>query len=207
LYHGVIGVSTGLTWPLFRPRWIGRDNVPKSGGVILAANHRSYVDPLLIANACPRPIRPMAKDEIFGGIVGRVFKYGGVIPVRRGSADKAAIATALRALSDGDVVLIFPEGTRGQGDEITSVFDGLAYLSAKAQVPVIPVGIAGTETVLSKTDKTIKPSKVVVTFGAPVEPPAVAEGSSRHSRQELAAHTELLRVAVQDMYRAALAAR
>jgi len=204
LYWGVLTLVRIVAWPLFRPRSVGRANVAAEGGLILAPNHRSYVDPFVVALALRRQVRPMAKAELFKGALGNVLQFAGLIPVKRGTVDRGALATAEAALRRGQIVLIFPEGTRGTGDAIESYLDGVAYLSSKTGVPVVSVGIAGAETSLSTTSKTIRPSKIHIQFGSPIAAPTSESGTV--GRSQLGAHTQLLRQSLQSAYAAARSA-
>jgi 1-acyl-sn-glycerol-3-phosphate acyltransferase len=95
----------------------------------------------------------------------------GGFPVRRGSADRDALRACLEVVERGEPLVMFPEGTRQSGPAIQPLFDGPAYISSKAQVPIVPVGLGGTERALGKGAKLPRPAKVVLLVGAPIPPP------------------------------------
>jgi 1-acyl-sn-glycerol-3-phosphate acyltransferase len=136
---------------LYRPRVRGLENVPRTGGFILAANHISFVDSLFMPLVCPRPVVFLGKSDYFESWRTRWFMRGvNVIPVRRegGSAGEAAILAGIRALREGKVVGIYPEGTRSPDGRLYRGKTGVARMALEAQVPVIPVSIRGTDVVM-----------------------------------------------------------
>ncbi len=121
----------------------GQEHVPTSGPVIVASNHIGWLDgPLLVATA-PRPLHAMAKEEEFAGRTGRLLRFAGQIKVARKRTDSGALRQAVRALSAGQGVLIYPEGRRGDG-EFTRFKGGVAYLALVTGAPVVPVALFGT---------------------------------------------------------------
>lgn len=152
--------------PHFYPcRVIGRDRVPRQGGFILAGNHESNIDPVLLPVACPRRIRFMAKEELFRHpVLGALIRFGGGFPVRRTGADRRALAEFVRQMETGFPVLIFPQGTRG-GERIQS---GVGFLAVTSGKPVVPVFIHGSDRVLPKGRVWPRRSPVKVVFGRPL---------------------------------------
>ncbi|MFH0738932.1 MAG: lysophospholipid acyltransferase family protein [Candidatus Omnitrophota bacterium] len=151
----------------FRMKVKGAQNIPKHGGFILACNHTSYLDPLALGAASPRPLNFMARDSLFRiPLFGRLIAAVDAFPVKRDSADKSALKEAMRRVRRGGGLALFPEGTR-QDDK--TAFDkpqaGIGFLAAKLAVPVIPAFISGTEKALPKHAKVIRKSKVTVSFG------------------------------------------
>lgn len=137
----------GRTVGYFLRRWQvhqhGRENVPPTGSVILASNHLGWLDgPLLVATA-PRPAHAMVKEEEFVGRTGRLLRHAAQIKVARERTDAGAVRQALRSLTAGQCVLIFPEGRRGAGrhDEFKA---GVAYLALVTGAPIVPVALFGT---------------------------------------------------------------
>lgn len=123
----------------------GREHVPAEGGFIFASNHASYLDPPVLAVACPRPLSYFAKAELFRNpLFSKLIRSLGAFPVRRGKGDRDALSTALELLAKGHGLVIFPEGTRTLTGEIGRMKAGVAMMALKAKVPIIPVGIEGT---------------------------------------------------------------
>ncbi|MEJ2711358.1 MAG: lysophospholipid acyltransferase family protein [Anaerolineales bacterium] len=121
----------------------GLENVPSQGPALLMINHISFIDPFVVIHILPRNIVPLAKIEVYDyPIVGIFPKLWGVIPVRREEFDRHAVKQVLEVLSAGEIVLVAPEGTRGQQLQIGK--EGVAYLASKSGVPVVPVAIDGT---------------------------------------------------------------
>ena len=154
----------------------GRDNVPATGGVLLAANHLSFLDHFLLAAAAPRPLLFMGKSELSTGLGGRANLAFGMIPVNRGSGDLAALDPVISLLRDGAAVGIFPEGTRSPTGELFRFRSGAARLAAAAGVPVVPVGLIGTAQIWprGKNPALRRPAREVlgIKFGTPLQAPA-----------------------------------
>ncbi|MBF0123080.1 MAG: 1-acyl-sn-glycerol-3-phosphate acyltransferase [Candidatus Omnitrophica bacterium] len=158
----LVAISSFIFYPC---KVYGRDNVPRQGGFILASNHASNLDPMLLPVACPRQMRFMAKEELFKNpILGAVIRTGGGFPIKRGTADRGAINEFIRQLKNGYAVMIFPQGTRG-GEKPQA---GVGFLAATSGMPVVPTYIHGTDQVLPKGAKFPKRIAVSVTFGKPV---------------------------------------
>jgi len=127
---------------VFRPQ--GLENIPKDGPFIIAANHIHALDPVMLAIVVPQHVSFMAKEEVMHSpILGWFVKKVGSFPVKRGKADIQAIRQALRLLARGQVLGIFPEGTRSKTGEMQAAFEGTALLAARAQVPILPVALHG----------------------------------------------------------------
>lgn len=155
---------------LFRLKVEGLDNLPREGPVIIASNHRSYMDPPAVAVACPRRVHFMAKKSLFGSIPARALLTSlGGFPVDRERIDREAIRTALWFLEQGRVLGIFPEGTRGRGD-LGRGLDGTAWLALKAGCPVLPVAVIGTEEIMQSVVLSFRLKRLVVRFGEPIWP-------------------------------------
>lgn len=130
---------------LFSLQVVGAENLPKTGGAIIASNHISLWDPPLLGTALPRPIHFMAKQELFENpVLAWVIKQLNAFPVQRGSADRVAIRKALALLEQQKIVGIFPEGTRSKTGELGMPEPGMALIAAKAGVPIVPTAIFGT---------------------------------------------------------------
>ena len=190
----------GIMWPYFRVKTTGRKNIPKDGPTILAPVHRSNLDGLFMAPLMRRRMRALAKESLFKSrpLAWALASLGG-FPVRRGAADRESIRIARNLLSEGNIVLVFPEGTRHEGSQIAELFDGTAYLAAKTGSIVVPVGISGTEEALPSGAKFPRPKKVQVVVGEAIRPP-----ESKAKRSELAAWTNQLSIALQKAQNQAL---
>ena len=177
---------------------IGRENIPSTGAFLLAPIHRSNIDTPLAAAVTTRRLRFMGKDSIWKfRPVGWILSSLGAFPVSRGTADREALRRCIAVLEAGEPLVLFPEGTRQSGPHVHPLFDGATYVAAKAGVPIIPVGIGGSERVMPKGSKMIYPRKCVVVIGTPI--PTVtnnAEKMPRSALKELSAQlsTELQRL-------------
>jgi len=169
---------------VYRTRLVGAENVPRDGGYILAGNHVSYLDPALLWAAAPRGTHFLAKQELFGNpllrwALSRVF----ALPISRGTADRAAIGRATELLVHGEPVGIFPEGTRqlpgAPADQPAEAHAGVAFIAMRAGVPVVPVGISGTERALPKGAIFPRFPRVTVRYGEPIRPDEFTEGGRR----------------------------
>lgn len=153
-------------------RWevTGREHVPPSGGVLLIANHTSYADPPIVGAACLRPVNFMAKAELFripvlAGFIRRTHAF----PVRRGSADRAALRRAVRLLRAGKVLLVFPEGQRSLDGRLIELETGAAFIALSGQAQVVPMALIGADGVLPRGRPILLPAKLRVRFGPPLD--------------------------------------
>ena len=153
---------------LFRARWRGADEVPASGGAVLAANHLSNTDgfPLALGVWPRRRLRFMAKIELFRGPLGALIRALGGFPVDRENPDRAALVTAVSLCRAGEIVMMFPEGTRrrkGHDKRLEPTpHTGAARIALRAGVPLIPAALSGTDTLA-------RLGPVRVYYGQPVE--------------------------------------
>lgn len=167
---------------LFRVRVVGLDHVPRSGSYIVAPTHRSLLDIPFAAFATKRRIRFMAKEELFANPwLARVLTALGGFPVSRGSADRAALRIAQETIESGEPTALFPEGTRLHGREVGPLFDGAAYLAARTGVPILPIGIGGSEQILSSGRVLPRLKRVAVVIGEPIHPPTRDGGAVKRS--------------------------
>ncbi|MCY3560008.1 MAG: lysophospholipid acyltransferase family protein [bacterium] len=181
-----LGLLAGLLY--FRVRVRGKEHLRTPGPAILAPVHRSNLDVPLIAGHCPRRLRSLAKQAMFRGPVSRRFSAAiGAFPVQRDHLDRVALETAQALLGRGEMLLVFPEGTRGSGSAVGEVQNGCAYLATVTGAPVIPVGVAGTEQAMPPGAKFPRPRRVVLNVGEPIEPSEAtsAAGDGRERRRLL----------------------
>lgn len=188
----------GWTKLWFRVEYHGLEHLPRDGAYILAPVHRSNVDFALAACVTKRRQRFMAKDTLWTPGFGMLWSALGGIPVARGTADREALAASQTVLDAGEPLVMFPEGTRQTGPVVETLFDGPAFVQARAGVPIVPVGIGGSETAMPKGAKWIRPKKVVVVVGAPLEAP-VTEGAKAR-RAAVRTQTALLKEQVQALF-------
>ena len=188
----------------WRVELVGLDKVPRRGPYVIAPVHRSNVDTLLAGCLTRRRIRFMGKDSLWKyRVSGALFSSLGGFPVHRGTPDREALRTCEQALAAGEPVVLFPEGTRQSGPTVQPLFEGAVFVAARAGVPIVPVGIGGSEWAMPKGSKTLKPVKVAIVVGDPIEPPARAEGA-RVSRRSVAEGSALLHERLQALFDDAL---
>src|SRR5579884_261284 len=182
--HGVVPIVywlvRGVLQPFFliyfRMERIGREHLPKDGPVILAANHRSFLDPFVIACMARRPLYYVAKQELFNRRwQAWILAALGAFPVNRGAGDAQMIETAKAILARGESVLIFPEGTRIRPGSLGRPRRGVGRLALETGIPVVPVAVIGTEAV--RRGWRIRPHKVRIRAGRPLRFPQVENAS------------------------------
>jgi 1-acyl-sn-glycerol-3-phosphate acyltransferase len=177
VYWIVRGVLQPFFHIYFRMARIGREHIPADGPVIFAANHRSFLDPFVIACMSRRPLYYVAKKELFAKPLTAWFLNSlGAFPIDRGAADEDAMGTARQILERGDAVLIFPEGTRIRPGALAGPKRGVGRLALETGAPVIPVAVIGTEEIRRKWR--IRPHKVSIRAGAPLRFPTVDHPSA-----------------------------
>lgn len=138
---GLVALYIKLIW---RPKYIGQENIPPEGPIILCANHINAMDPFFIALGLKRKIRFLAKEELFQKPVLKfLLLKTGMIPVKRGQTDRTAIRNVLQSLNNNEMVGIFPEGTRSDGSDLKAFYDGAVYFAQKTGAPLIPAAIVG----------------------------------------------------------------
>ena len=148
----------------YRPTYIGRENIPSSGGFVLAGNHTSYLDPLLLMSCYDKTIHFLAKDSLVKGVKGLVFKHMGIIPVNRKIHDKDALRNAKKALNNKKVIGIFPEGTINRTEDMTLPFKiGAVKMAKDTDTLLVPFTITNKYKLFRKsvTIEFYKPYKVV----------------------------------------------
>jgi 1-acyl-sn-glycerol-3-phosphate acyltransferase len=180
--YGLFKASGGLTTK-------GKSNVPRQGPLILAPNHVSHLDPPVIACTLPRKVTFMAKEELFRNkLFGGLIRSLQAFPVKRGEGDTEAIRKAIQFVEDGRALLIFPEGTRGDGVTMLPVNRGVVMLAKRTGAPVLPIGIVGTHKKWPKGSSKPKWGRVVVSYGKPFTYQEVATSPDEKVNREIFAH-------------------
>jgi 1-acyl-sn-glycerol-3-phosphate acyltransferase len=172
-YWIVKAILAPLLRVLFRVHVEGREHIPRSGAVILAANHRSFMDSIFLPLVIRRRLTFVAKAEYFDDPKSAwFFRAVGQIPIRRegGDASERALASAMEVLERGEVFAIYPEGTRTRDGYLHRGHTGVARLALRAAVPIVPVGMIGTDEI-QPTDKKLPRffRSVTVRFGEPLD--------------------------------------
>ncbi|MDT0329312.1 lysophospholipid acyltransferase family protein [Nocardiopsis lambiniae] len=170
----VVAPATRMVWPV---KMEGAHHVPREGGAILAVNHLALIDPLFIGVACPRPVRFIAKQELFDEgtlprrTLARILRGLGQLSVDRrpGQSSQEAMDNSLGVLERGEVFGIFPEGTRSPDGRLYKGQTGLAWLALTTDVPVIPVALTGTERIFPRGRRVPSFNRVGVRFGEAVD--------------------------------------
>ena len=150
-----------LLKPIYRFNVIGRDNIPKEGGVLLCANHIDVLDPPVVGINCPRTVHFMAKEELFSTPILKHLLPGlNAFPVKRGMSDREALRTGMKILKEGKVLGLFPEGTRSKTGELQKGLAGAGFFALRTDASVVPCAIVGP----------YKPfKKLTVVYGKPIQ--------------------------------------
>jgi 1-acyl-sn-glycerol-3-phosphate acyltransferase len=205
-YYVVRTIVRSLWTVMFRPIIRGAEHIPVDGPIVIAPVHRSNVDFALAVFVTPRKTFFMAKDSLWKVPVLRwLISTMGAFPVKRGTADRESLDVARQILRDRQPLVLFPEGTRQSGPQVTELHMGAAFIAHATGAQIVPVGIAGTEEVMPKGAKFPRPHRISIVVGEPI---AVQQSEGRTPRSEIQATTEALRVALQgaqDSARALLA--
>lgn len=173
-------IGVGLMYGLWKPRVLGAWRVPASGPVILAVNHAHNLDGPMLMGTAPRPVHFLIKKEAFVGPLDPFLRGIGQLKVDRASTDRTAITQALDVLSEGGVLGIFPEGTRGEGD-FASLRAGLAYFAVRSGAPIVPVAVLGSSERQGRLIRGLPPlrSRIDVVFGDAFEAQEGARSSAK----------------------------
>ena len=187
-------------WLLWRPKVVGRENLPQTTPYIVAPVHRSNIDTFLTAHITSRRLRFMAKEGVFSiSWAAKLFSSLGGFPVRRGTPDRVALQICERALAAGEPVVLFPEGTRRSGPTVQELLRGPAFVALRANVPIVPVGIGGSERSMPVGSSWVRPSKTALVIGRPIWPPP-ASGTGRVPRRAIDELTDRLRSELQVLF-------
>ena len=199
LYRFLQIVFRLLFYTVFRTRVYGRENIPKEGAVILAANHASNIDPPLMASLIERPVSYMAKIELFENLIfGAAIRRCHAFPVKRGASDRGAIKAAVTVLKEGHMLGLFPEGTRSKTGELQKAEAGIALIASMTGAPIVPVAILNSHRIFANGG--LLP-QLRIMYGAPI-----SFQGDRKSKEaldafsaEIMAHIERMRDALSKM--------
>ena len=168
-YHTVRTIVTVFCRVWCRMTIDGRENFPKDGPFILAPTHRSIIDTPVSSGVYRKRMRFMGADKWWSNKhFGKLLTALGGFPVSRGTADREALKRCIAVIEGGEPLVLFPEGERKSGPIVQPLFDGAAYVAMKTGVPIVPVGIGGSERVMPKGAKFIHPRKLYVMVGKPL---------------------------------------
>ena len=176
-----------LAFPVyFRLRVRGLDKIPAQGPALLVINHQSFLDSLFVGTPLPRTICYLARDSLFRvPVVGWILKHTYVMPVNRESASSSSLRLAADRLKRGYLVGIFPEGTRSSDGQIAPLKPGFIALVRRGNVPIIPVGVAGTAAALPRGSLFIRPKTCRVVYGDPIPTDVLARLAVKGNEQAL----------------------
>ena len=162
IYNLIKPIYTILLKIIFRPKVIGKENIPKDGALIFAGNHKHAVDPTMVMMSTDRVVHYMAKEELFKGLHGILFRKIGLIKIYRGKSNPQAVIEAENVLNAGGTIGIFPEGTRNKGEEELLRFrHGAVRIAQKTGSPIFPFAIKNKYKIFRKS--------VVIEFGKPID--------------------------------------
>ncbi|MGC8626957.1 MAG: lysophospholipid acyltransferase family protein [Acidimicrobiales bacterium] len=209
-YKFARAVLFGLSWLVWRMSFYGQEHLPQTTPYVIAPVHRSYLDTFFAAFVVRRRVRFMGKEEMWAKPwASRLLSSLGAFPVRlqgqsgtdlrRGTPDREALRNCLRALSAGEPVVMFPEGTRRSGPVVEPLLGGTAFVALRANVPIVPVGIGGSERAMPRGSKLLRPGRIAVVVGKPLWPPVRPHGAPV-LRQDVDEMTAKLRVDLQRVF-------
>ncbi|MGA3352461.1 MAG: lysophospholipid acyltransferase family protein [Acidimicrobiales bacterium] len=218
VYRLCRAIAVGASRLYFPGTVYGRENLPAKGACIVAPVHRSYVDWLIVARITSRRrLRYIVKEEVWKSkLFGAIIEACGGFPVNRSGADREALKRCRAVLEGEEPLVMFPEGTRFSGPEVQELKDGVAYLSLRAGVPTIPIGIGGSERAMPRGSSFPRPRRINVVIGPPVPAPAAGDQGvddtddaaaqrrrNRVNRAGITEQSERVRAAIQKAFDAA----
>jgi 1-acyl-sn-glycerol-3-phosphate acyltransferase len=198
-YRVIRGILYGFSRLFWRLTVEGTENLPSTGPYVVAPVHRSNIDTVVVAMIARRRLRFMGKDSLWSrGWSAWLFSALGGFPVHRGTVDREALRRCIDVIEGGEPLVVFPEGTRREGPLVDELFDGAAYIATRTGVPIVPVGVAGSEAAMPRGAKMLRPVKIHIVIGAPLYPEAVTSGGRAPRRAvhdlTVALHKEIQRL-------------
>lgn len=165
----IVARFVGVT--LFGLRTMGRDNYPDTGGALICANHQSYFDPVLVGLTCGRRMNYLARESLFRvPCLKQAIQFLDAIPIDRDGSGLSGLKETLKRLKRGELVLIFPEGTRSRDGEMNSLKPGFCAVARRSKVPLVPVGFDGAYQAWPRSAKLPRLSRTAVVVGKPIQP-------------------------------------
>ncbi|TES85457.1 1-acyl-sn-glycerol-3-phosphate acyltransferase [Candidatus Aerophobetes bacterium] len=182
-YYFLWGLTLIIFKVSFKIKIRGKENIPSKGPAVVASNHLSYLDPIVLGLITPRRMNFIAKEELFGNSLFRaLITQLGAFPLKRERFDRAGYERALAILREGGILILFPEGTRAQHGKPGHLRQGAVRIALRAGVPLVPIVIAGTDSILPRGKRTIRLGKIRVEVGKPLA--AVKLDKTQDSRRE-----------------------
>ncbi|MEK3853332.1 lysophospholipid acyltransferase family protein [Cytobacillus sp. FSL H8-0458] len=161
LYAFAKAAVYGVLKPIYRFEVIGKENIPSEGGVLLCSNHIDNLDPPVVGINAPRPVYFMAKEELFNvPVLGKIVPHLNAFPVKRGMSDREALRKGLAILKEGNVLGLFPEGTRSKTGQLGKGLAGAGFFALRSEAHVVPCAIIGPYKAFSK---------LKVVYGTPID--------------------------------------
>jgi 1-acyl-sn-glycerol-3-phosphate acyltransferase len=171
---------------VYRTSYSGQENIPAEGGVLVVSNHQSHFDPPLVGCGCRRLMNFVARRTLFDTpIFGRLIKSVGAIPIERDGIGLGGIKESLKRLKHGEMVLIFPEGTRSADGEIAPFRPGFTTLAARSNAAILPVAVDGAFQIWPRSKKYPGLGKIRVHYGKPIPPAEIAGRDERELLTEV----------------------
>jgi len=196
-YTGCQFLSQFVFILLFRMRVWGVEKLPRHGGVLLASNHQSFLDPVVVGLGLPRQLHYLARRSLFDiPLFRRLIRAVNAFPIERGKADRGAIRAAIRVLSQGRALLLFPEGTRTWDGRVGPFRPGFAMVAARAGARIVPVAIDGAFEAWPRARRLPHAGRVRVAYGEPVAPPPAEKGACAAAAEEVRGRVLALREAL-----------
>jgi 1-acyl-sn-glycerol-3-phosphate acyltransferase len=168
-YRAFWHVGQGIFRIYFRYQVFNRERVPVEGPIIIAANHESYIDPLIVGGAAPRELHFLARESALRHpLGGKLLRYFNAMPIKLDGGTAGGLRAGLEVLKAGNILTLFPEGTRTPDGTVQPFRSGVGLIAAKSAAPVLPVRIFGMHRVYGRHLRFPRPYRVVVKIGHPL---------------------------------------